>query len=217
MGKTKVQREQAMKKAHKLYLEGMSWDKIANKVDYSKSTVQKWKREHNWDGESLKKKSTKKSSSTNSQKSGDLSNKLIHNFVSLQKVMTNLSMKLDDLNSQISGLLDLFENSAKSLAEKEVKMKDDEGNEIKKKLGELFEQNKTIAKGLTLIHENNFQGQNPSQQGMQQGVSQMEQSKQQGFQNQQPPQNHQMTNPSQNPEYQQSTSTQNRFKQLPRS
>ncbi|KHO55254.1 MAG: hypothetical protein QT10_C0004G0041 [archaeon GW2011_AR19] len=34
---------------------------------------------------------------------------LVENFVSLQKVMTNLSVKFDELSSQISKLLELFE------------------------------------------------------------------------------------------------------------
>ena len=42
---------------------------------------------------------------------------LVENFVSLQKVMTNLSIKFDNLSMQISKLLELFEISAKTLAE----------------------------------------------------------------------------------------------------
>ncbi|NMB66704.1 hypothetical protein GYA25_01435, partial [Candidatus Woesearchaeota archaeon] len=42
-----------------------------------------------------------------------INNKLIENFVSLQRVMTNLAVKLEDLSSQISKLLELFEISAK--------------------------------------------------------------------------------------------------------
>jgi hypothetical protein len=80
---------------------------------------------------------------------------LIENFVSLQKVMTHLSVKFDNLTNQISKLLDLFEISAKSLAKKDFTLekgtRDDK--EIMQKLGDLSEQNKTIARGLTLMHE----------------------------------------------------------------
>lgn len=80
---------------------------------------------------------------------------LIENFVSLQKVMTHLSVKFDNLTNQISKLLDLFEISAKSLAKKDFTLekgtRDDK--EIMQKLGDLSEQNKTIARGLTLVHE----------------------------------------------------------------
>ena len=79
---------------------------------------------------------------------------LVDNFVSLQKVMVNLANKFDNLNTQIIKLLDLFEISAKSLAKKDFKLGQEESNkEVLNKLGELSEQNKIIAKGLTLIHE----------------------------------------------------------------
>lgn len=111
---------------------------------------------------SVKKKTTRKkpSSKKNSSKSTNKKNQalekiLIDNFVSLQKVMTNLSKRFDELSGQISKLLELFEISAKSLAEKEVSIKEDtkDQEEIKKKIDEIFKQNKIIAKGLTLLHE----------------------------------------------------------------
>ena len=43
---------------------------------------------------------------------------LIENFVLIQRVMVNLSGKIDNLTNQISKLLELFEISAKALAEK---------------------------------------------------------------------------------------------------
>lgn len=80
---------------------------------------------------------------------------LIENFVSLQKVMTNLSVKFDNLTNHISKLLDLFEISAKALAEKDVSLektkKDD--SELIQKMDSLLDQNKTIARGLTLMHD----------------------------------------------------------------
>jgi hypothetical protein len=85
-----------------------------------------------------------------------VNNKLIENFVSLQKVMTNMSIKFDNLSNQISKLLDLFEISAKSLAKKEIKIiseNNKESTEINKKVDDLLEQNKLIAKGITIIHE----------------------------------------------------------------
>ena len=80
---------------------------------------------------------------------------LIQNFVSLQKVMTNLSMKFDHLTNQISKLLELFEISAKSLAEKEFNLEkfDRDDKKVVEKIDSLLEQNKTIARGLSLIHE----------------------------------------------------------------
>ena len=79
---------------------------------------------------------------------------LIQNFVSLQKVITNLSINFEGLSDKISRLLDIFEISARSLAEKDFDFTAD-NEEIRKKLDTLVEQNKIIAKGLTLLHENN--------------------------------------------------------------
>lgn len=77
---------------------------------------------------------------------------LVDNFVALQKVMINLANKLDDVSTKMEKLLDLFELSAKSLAKKDFKLAG-ESPEILKKLDNLAEQNKVIARGLTLMHE----------------------------------------------------------------
>lgn len=80
---------------------------------------------------------------------------LIENFVALQRVMTHLSEKFDNLASQISKMLNLFEISAKALAEKELDSEKD-NTDLKKaieKLDNLLEQNKIIAKGLIFLHE----------------------------------------------------------------
>ncbi|MBI2056746.1 hypothetical protein HYT91_00645, partial [Candidatus Pacearchaeota archaeon] len=42
-----------------------------------------------------------------SSNKGNLEIKLVENFVSLQKVMTNLSVRFDELSNQISKLLEL--------------------------------------------------------------------------------------------------------------
>ena len=80
---------------------------------------------------------------------------LVENFVQLQKVMTNLAVKFENLSDNITKLLQLFELSAKSFAEKQESgtgglQKD---KEFLDKLNTLTEQNKTIAKGLTLMEE----------------------------------------------------------------
>jgi len=83
---------------------------------------------------------------------------LIENFISLQKVMTNLAVKFDNLGAQISKLLELFEISAKTLAEKDIKFdkgkveRKEEGKMVEK-LDTLLDQNKIMARGLTLLHE----------------------------------------------------------------
>jgi hypothetical protein len=80
---------------------------------------------------------------------------LVENFVSLQKVMTNLSLKFDNLTGQISKLLELFELSAKSLAEKdfELEKSNKDNKKVLEKIEGILEQNRTIARGLTLMNE----------------------------------------------------------------
>jgi len=69
--------------------------------------------------------------------------------------MVNLSVKFDDLSNKLSKLLDLFEISAKALAEKDLTIektaRDDD--RIIKEIGNLSGQNKVIARGLTLMHD----------------------------------------------------------------
>ncbi len=89
------------------------------------------------------------------KKNKELEKVLVDNFVSLQKVMVNLSIKFDDLTNQISKLLELFETSAKVLAEKDfdVEKNNKENAKILEKLETVLEQNRTIARGLTLMHD----------------------------------------------------------------
>lgn len=92
-----------------------------------------------------------------SVKKTDAEKILIENFIAMQKVMTNLALSFDNLSKRISRLLDLFEMSAKTLAEKDYEA--DKGTkserEMNEKLGVLLDQNKTIAKGIAMLHENN--------------------------------------------------------------
>ena len=79
---------------------------------------------------------------------------LVENFIALQKVMTNLAMKFDGLNIQISKLLELFEISAKTLAKKDIITDKRQGDpKMVDKLDTLLDQNKIIARSLTLLHE----------------------------------------------------------------
>lgn len=83
-----------------------------------------------------------------------LNEALIQNFINLQKVMTNLSIKFDSLSDQMSRLLQLFEISAKTFVTKQEEVGEKkEDQDLVKKLDALLDQNKTIAKGLTLVEE----------------------------------------------------------------
>jgi hypothetical protein len=84
----------------------------------------------------------------------ELEQALLNNFVNLQKVLTNLSVKFEDLSNNISKILQLFEISAKSFAEKYSSGGGtDSDREFLKKLDALLDQNKTIAKGIMLMEE----------------------------------------------------------------
>ena len=77
---------------------------------------------------------------------------LIENFVAMQRVLTNLTAKFDTLSDNISKLLMLFELAAKNFLRREEAGMSEE-KDVLKKLDILLDQNKTIAKGLTLIEE----------------------------------------------------------------
>lgn len=81
---------------------------------------------------------------------------LVENFTGLQKAITNLAVKFDSLSDNISKLLNLFEISARSFAEKlaENPLPDlEKDKEFLDKMNKLLDQNKVIAKGLTLMEE----------------------------------------------------------------
>jgi len=106
----------------------------------------------------VSKKVTKKKRARVPTRSEKMEKILIENFVSLQKVMTNLSEKFDKLAKQSSELLNLFEESARIVIKRDFQLPKDGGDkkdikEVESKLNTLLEQNKIIAKGLTLIHE----------------------------------------------------------------
>lgn len=107
----------------------------------------------------VKKQIVKSSKSKAPSNKENVNKILIENFVSLQKVMTNLSSKFDNLAGQISKLLELFEISAKALAEKDFgdeKEKKD-NKKVLEKIDNLLEQNKIIARGVTLLHESSHE------------------------------------------------------------
>lgn len=106
------------------------------------------KKENNFQKEEIKRKPMTKE---------ELQEALIHNFISLQKALTNLTVKFDELSTNISKLLQLFEISAKSFAEKYSSIEDNKTSEIDKdfikKIDTLLDQNKIISKGIMLIEE----------------------------------------------------------------
>jgi len=78
---------------------------------------------------------------------------LIENFVHLQRVMSEQAQKMDKLTESITNLLQLFEMSARSFMSSPVIADVEKDKEFLNKMDALLEQNKTIAKGLTLMEE----------------------------------------------------------------
>ncbi len=79
--------------------------------------------------------------------------KIIENLVELQKVHTSLAEKFDSLTKQITALLALFEVAAKNFTvnpENKVREKD---KEFFEKIDRILEQNKMLARGITLMEE----------------------------------------------------------------
>ena len=97
---------------------------------------------------SAKKKSVKNKPSIVKNDKDDL---LMQNFISLQKVLTNLAVRVDSLTNQTSKLLSLFEISAKSFAQRQGSPINKDDKEFLEKLDQLIEQNKLIARGITLM------------------------------------------------------------------
>jgi len=100
----------------------------------------------------------KKEGSEKKMSKAEIERALIDNFITMQKVLTNLSVRFDDLSAKMEKLLEVFEISAKSFAEKypegmTEKPTADVETDFLRKLDALLDQNKTIAKGIMLMEE----------------------------------------------------------------
>lgn len=85
--------------------------------------------------------------------SAEVNQALIENFITLQKVLTNLTLKFEELSTNIEKLLSIFEITAKNFAEKQSKVSMGSDKEFLKKLDDLLDQNKTISKGILMMEE----------------------------------------------------------------
>lgn len=79
---------------------------------------------------------------------------LVENFVSLQKAITKMTEQFSSLSARFDNLLQLFEVSAKAMAHKDYgeEEKEEATKKMLEKIDQLSEQNKIIARGLTLLH-----------------------------------------------------------------
>jgi len=88
-----------------------------------------------------------------SQEEIKINKDLAINLVKLEKVMTHLAEKTDKLTDNMAELIGLFEGAALSFAKKQNSGELEKDKEFLDKLNILADQNKTIAKGLTLMEE----------------------------------------------------------------
>jgi conjugal transfer/entry exclusion protein len=79
--------------------------------------------------------------------------KIVENLIELQKVNINLAEKFNKLSEQISQLLNIFEMAARNFASNPANQVSEKDKQFLEKIDKLLEQNKTIAKGLTLMDE----------------------------------------------------------------
>lgn len=107
----------------------------------------------------MPKKRTRKSSSARKTerkpitKVEDLEHTLVSNLVELQKINTDMAEKFDKLSKEISSLLALFEVTAHNFAKNAPIGEYEKDKEFLNKMDTLLDQNKTLAKGLTLMEE----------------------------------------------------------------
>lgn len=89
---------------------------------------------------------------------------LVENFIGLQRAMTNLAVKFEDLSDNISKLLGIFEISAKDFLENKGSSSMSVEKDLINKLNSLLEQNKAIAKGLLIMNDSNRRQEQPRPQ-----------------------------------------------------
>lgn len=97
------------------------------------------------------KKTSKRKTITRKSTSTQISKQVLKNLVELQKVHIDLAQKFDTLSKEISSLLKLFEIAAQSFARSPAVKEGEKDLEFLSKVDKLLDQNKTIAKGLTLM------------------------------------------------------------------
>src|SRR3989344_2319616 len=77
----------------------------------------------------------------------------LHSLVELQKVHVNLAEKFDKLAVQVENLLALFELAARNFAKQPSMQNTERDKEFLDKIDKLLDQNKLLAKGLSLMEE----------------------------------------------------------------
>ena len=159
----KTSSKKTTNKSHTIKLKKDDYEITITETPTKKTTSRRKAAKNSVKRKSVKKKSVKKASKKkptevhyHSTKEIKVEKALIENFIGLQKVMVNLSSRFDELSTQISRLLNLFEVSAKAMAKKEFeRSQDPDLKKVLDRLDNLSRQAGLIGHGLALIHEVN--------------------------------------------------------------
>ena len=95
----------------------------------------------------------KEHSNAPKQNKETLEDQTLQSLIELQKVHVNLAEKFDKLAQQIQNLLALFELAARNFAKQPHMQSTERDKEFLDKIDRLLDQNKVLAKGLTLMEE----------------------------------------------------------------
>ena len=87
------------------------------------------------------------------QSKESLEDQTLHRLIELQKVHVNMAEKFDKLAQQIENLLALFELAAQNFARQPHMQSTERDKEFLDKIDKLLDQNKVLAKGLSLMEE----------------------------------------------------------------
>ncbi|MEM4271106.1 MAG: hypothetical protein QXO70_03355 [Candidatus Pacearchaeota archaeon] len=83
----------------------------------------------------------------------DINAKVLENLIELQKVYTSLAENFSKTSQKLDSLINLFENTAKSFISQPLSEETERHKEIISMLNQILEQDKIIAKGITILEE----------------------------------------------------------------
>ncbi|MCX8158823.1 MAG: hypothetical protein N3D20_00820 [Candidatus Pacearchaeota archaeon] len=87
------------------------------------------------------------------QKKEDLNATVLENLIQLQKLYADLAENFAKTSQKLDSLINLFESTAKSFASQPQSEENERQKEITNMLNQILEQDKIIAKGITIIEE----------------------------------------------------------------
>ncbi len=108
---------------------------------------------HKEKGHEHKEHVPKKKSHHEKKSKESLEEQTLHSLVELQKVHINMAEKFDKLATHIENLLGLFELAARNFAKQPHMQSTEKDKEFLEKIDKLLDQNKLLARGLSLMEE----------------------------------------------------------------